>query len=91
MSLQVYLQSALLYTTTSGSRVVRISTLALPVSDQMGPVFKGADLDSQLAAITRQVRAELGQLRSLAHCTYGASAALNARNVTGQQCSCCLQ
>jgi protein transport protein SEC24 len=54
--LQVYLQCALLYTTTDGARRVRISTLALPVSDQMGAVFKGADLDSTLASITRQVR-----------------------------------
>lgn len=54
--LQVYLQCALLYTTTDGARRVRISTLALPVSDQMGAVFKGADLDSQLANMTRQVR-----------------------------------
>lgn len=51
----MYLQCALLYTTTNGARLVRISTLALPVSDQMGAVFKGADLDSQLAALTRQV------------------------------------
>ena len=53
--LQVYLQCALLYTTTDGARRVRVSTLALPVSDQMGAVFKGADLDSQLASLTRQV------------------------------------
>lgn len=51
----MYLQCALLYTTTDGARRVRISTLALPVSDQMGAVFKGADLDSQLANMTRQV------------------------------------
>jgi hypothetical protein len=54
--LQVYLQCALLYTTADGARRVRVSTLALPVSDQMGAVFKGADLDSQLAALSRQVR-----------------------------------
>lgn len=53
--LQVYLQCALLYTTTDGRRIVRISTLALPVTDQMGTVFKGADLDSQLVYIARQV------------------------------------
>lgn len=56
-AVQVYLQCALLYTTTDGARRVRVSTLALPVSDQMGAVFKGADLDSQLAALTRQVGA----------------------------------
>lgn len=58
LSPQVYLQCALLYTTTDGARRVRVSTLALPVSDQMGAVFKGADLDSQLAALTRQVSEE---------------------------------
>lgn len=52
----MYLQCALLYTTADGARRVRVSTLALPVSDQMGAVFKGADLDSQLAALSRQVR-----------------------------------
>lgn len=56
---EVYLQCALLYTTTDGARRVRISTLALPVSDQMGAVFKGADLDSQLANMTRQVACTL--------------------------------
>jgi len=55
LCVQVYLQCALLYTTTDGARRVRVSTLALPVSDQMGSVFKGADLDSQLATLTRQV------------------------------------
>lgn len=56
---EVYLQCALLYTTTDGARRVRVSTLAVPVSDQMGAVFKGADLDSQLAALTRQVAINL--------------------------------
>eukprot|EP00775_Hariotina_reticulata_P004086 gene4086-4333_t len=56
---EVYVQCALLYTTTDGARRVRISTLALPTSDQMGAVFKGADLDSQLATLTRQVAASL--------------------------------
>jgi len=54
-AVQVYVQCALLYTTTDGARRVRISTLALPTSDQMGAIFKGADLDSQLASLTRQV------------------------------------
>ncbi len=49
------MQSALLYTTTDGARRIRVSTVALPVVDQMGAVFKGADLDSQVLALTRQV------------------------------------
>lgn len=56
---EVYLQCALLYTTTAGTRLVRISTLALPVSDQMNSVFKGADFDSHLASLTRQVAVTL--------------------------------
>lgn len=60
---QVYLQCALLYTTTDGARRVRVSTLALPVSDQMGAVFKGADLDSQLASLTRQVSSSSSSTR----------------------------
>jgi hypothetical protein len=56
---EVYLQSALLYTTTDGARRIRISTIGLPVTDQMGAVFKGADLDSQLTMLTRHVAASL--------------------------------
>lgn len=51
-----YLQSALLYTAPDGARRIRVSTLALPITDQMGDLFKGADLDAQLAVVTRQVR-----------------------------------
>lgn len=50
------MQSALLYTSTDGARRIRVSTLALPVSDAMGAVFKGADLDTQLSSLARQVR-----------------------------------
>lgn len=50
---ECYVQSALLYTTTDGARRIRVSTLALPVSDAMGAVFKGADLDSQVLAMAR--------------------------------------
>jgi protein transport protein SEC24 len=54
---EVYLQSALLYTTTDGQRRIRVSTLALPVVDQMGAVFKGADLDAQLVMLARNTAA----------------------------------
>lgn len=43
-------QSALLYTNTAGQRVIRVHTLALPVSDNISTVFKGADLDAQVGA-----------------------------------------
>lgn len=52
---EVYVQSALLYTSTDGARRIRVSTLALPVADAMGAVFKGADLDAQLSVMARQV------------------------------------
>jgi protein transport protein SEC24 len=53
---EAVLQSALLYTGTDGGRRIRVSTLALPVSDQMGAVFKGADLDAQVGGLLRRVR-----------------------------------
>ncbi|KAI8470003.1 MAG: Sec23/Sec24 trunk domain-containing protein [Monoraphidium minutum] len=56
---ECYLQSALLYTSTDGARRIRVSTLALPVSDAMGSVFKGADLDAQLSVLARQVATTL--------------------------------
>lgn len=53
------MQSALLYTTTDGARRIRVSTLALPVTDAMGAVFKGADLDSQVGSLARSVALSL--------------------------------
>lgn len=52
---EAYFQCALLYTTTSGARRIRVHTLALPVADSMAALFKGSDLDAQLAVLTRQV------------------------------------
>lgn len=56
---EVYLQSALLYTSTEGQRKVRVQTLALPITDSIGQVFKGADLDAQVSLISRQVAINL--------------------------------
>lgn len=44
------LQSALLYTNVAGQRVIRVHTLALPLTDNIATVFKGADLDAQVRA-----------------------------------------
>lgn len=43
-----YIQAALLYTTPSGQRRVRVHTLALPIAGSLGSVFRGADLDATL-------------------------------------------
>jgi protein transport protein SEC24 len=45
---ECFLQSALLYTNVAGQRVIRVHTLALPVTDNISTVFKGADLDAQV-------------------------------------------
>ncbi|MEW5312483.1 MAG: hypothetical protein WDW38_004115 [Sanguina aurantia] len=56
---ECYVQSALLYTDTSGRRVIRVQTLALPVTDSISNVFKGADLDAQICAIGRRLAAAM--------------------------------
>ena len=45
---RAFCQAALLYTNTAGQRVIRVHTLALPVTDNISTVFKGADLDAQV-------------------------------------------
>ena len=45
------LQAALLYTNVAGQRVIRVHTLALPVTDNISTVFKGADLDAQVGGL----------------------------------------
>jgi hypothetical protein len=40
--------------TTTPNPSPQVHTLALPVSDSMSSIFKGADLDAQLAVLTRQ-------------------------------------
>jgi len=57
--LQAYLQFALLYTTTEGERRVRVHTLALPVTQSLGTVFRGADLDSYMAYVSRKVASQV--------------------------------
>lgn len=56
---EVYLQYALLYTSTEGSRRVRVHTMALPVTRSLGSVFRGSDLDSYATYVTRKVSAQL--------------------------------
>uniref|UniRef100_A0A7S0RS66 COP-II coat subunit n=1 Tax=Chlamydomonas leiostraca TaxID=1034604 RepID=A0A7S0RS66_9CHLO len=52
---ECYLQAALLYTTPAGQRRIRVHTLALPISDNVSTVFKGADLDAYIVHLSRRV------------------------------------
>lgn len=56
---ECYLQSALLYTNVAGQRVIRVHTLALPVTDNISTIFKGADLDAQVGG-----KYEIGKVAS---------------------------
>jgi protein transport protein SEC24 len=42
-------QCALLYTTLTGQRRIRVHTLSLPVTTALGNLFRGADLDAHFA------------------------------------------
>ncbi|PRQ41322.1 putative von Willebrand factor, type A, Zinc finger, Sec23/Sec24-type, sec23/Sec24, trunk [Rosa chinensis] len=47
-------QCALLYTTVSGQRRIRVLTLALPCTSMLNNLFRTADLDTQFACILKQ-------------------------------------
>lgn len=49
----VHFQVALLYTTSSGSRRIRVHTLTLKCSKDLSEVFRGADMDSLLAVMAK--------------------------------------
>ena len=55
----VYFQSALLYTTSSGKRRVRVSTLALKTASTPADVFRSADFGAVTALWTRQTIANV--------------------------------
>ncbi|KAJ7560650.1 hypothetical protein O6H91_04G138900 [Diphasiastrum complanatum] len=46
-------QCALLYTTMSGERRIRISTLAMPCTSVLSNLFRGADLDAQITYLLK--------------------------------------
>ncbi len=52
---QAFFQFAVLYSTTSGQRRVRVHSLALPVTRSLGSVFRGADLEVYLSYLARKV------------------------------------
>lgn len=51
----VYLQVALLYTSCSGQRRIRILNLALKTCTQIGDLFRSCDLDTMILYISKQV------------------------------------
>lgn len=75
---ECYVQSALLYTNTAGQRVIRVHTLALPVSDNISTVFKGADLDAQICTLGRRVASSLVGQQPLGACREMVSSAVVA-------------
>ncbi|OAD76143.1 hypothetical protein PHYBLDRAFT_123428 [Phycomyces blakesleeanus NRRL 1555(-)] len=52
---ELYFQCALLYTTTSGLRRVRVHTLCLPVTGSMHSIFKHADVEVSLSLISKKI------------------------------------
>jgi protein transport protein SEC24 len=58
-SSMVYFQTALLYTSCSGRRLVRVSTLAIPIAKSANDVFQGADFAAILPYLVRTTHAHL--------------------------------
>jgi len=48
-------QFAILYSSASGQRRVRVHSMALPVTRSLGSVFRGADLEVYMAYLARKV------------------------------------
>lgn len=55
----VYFQSALLYTTRTGHRRVRVTTLALRTATEVAAIFRSADFGAVTAMMTRQAVCDL--------------------------------
>jgi len=51
---ECYLQGALLYTTRNGRRRIRVHTLRMTVATTLPNLFRGADLDVTVAALSRR-------------------------------------
>ncbi|KAJ1560093.1 COPII coat Sec23p-Sfb3p heterodimer component, partial [Nowakowskiella sp. JEL0078] len=64
----VYFQTALLYTTATGQRRIRVHNLAIPVTSSMANVFRFADMDTTInymckLAVAQTVSSSLRQVR----------------------------
>lgn len=55
----VYIQAALLYTSVSGQRRLRILNLSLNVSDNMGELYRNCDLDTVVNFLAKQTISKL--------------------------------
>ena len=53
-------QCALLYTTTEGQRRIRVHTLSLPVTEVLGNLYRGADLETQTAFMIKDAARSVG-------------------------------
>ncbi|GAX84456.1 hypothetical protein CEUSTIGMA_g11876.t1 [Chlamydomonas eustigma] len=56
---ECYFQAAILYTTLQGQRRIRVHTMALQVTNEIGSMFKYADLDTQITVMARRLAASL--------------------------------
>ncbi|KAK9908279.1 hypothetical protein WJX75_005414 [Coccomyxa subellipsoidea] len=81
------LQYALAYSTTAGQRRIRVHTLALPVVDTLGLVFRGVDLEAQLSVLAVNLAAKVPN-RTLAAAKEGtAKATVDVLNSYRKNCS----
>ncbi|KAJ1959551.1 COPII coat Sec23p-Sfb3p heterodimer component [Dispira parvispora] len=53
-----YFQIALLYTTASGIRRIRVHNLAIPINDDIGQVFRNAEMDTSLNLLAKMAVAD---------------------------------
>lgn len=62
---EAYIQCALLYTTVTGQRRVRIHNLQLPVSSDISTLFRQADLETSINLVSK--RSKLKVLSNVEH------------------------
>ncbi|KAF8348577.1 sec24-related protein [Amanita rubescens] len=60
-----HIQAAILYTTVSGQRRVRVCNLAMPVVELAGNVFRYADMDATIAYMFRQAISSMARKKTL--------------------------
>jgi len=73
-----YMQTALLYTTSSGERRIRVHTLQIPISSQIADLFNGTDQDAMVCLMSK-IAAE----KAVAHNSRGLK---DARDFFEQRC-----
>lgn len=73
-----YMQTALLYTTSSGERRIRVHTLQIPITGQVADLFNGVDQDAMVCLMSK-IAAE----KAVAHNSRGLK---DARDFFEQRC-----